>query len=85
MSMTTSTSVLASTARVGSWVRVAPLSEEGRRLEREEAKFEERGSSSPFRELSSNFRANLIVHKLLAIDGSREARSSSLNSLDTNH
>ena len=75
--MRTSTSVLASTASVGSWDWVAPLSEEGSRLEREEAKLED-CSSSPLRELSSSFRANLIVHRLLAIEGSREARSSSL-------
>ena len=75
--MTTSTSVLASTASVGFWGSVAALREEGSRLEREEAKFVD-CSGSPFKELSSNFNANLIVQRLLAIEGSREARSSSL-------
>ena len=75
--MTTSTSVLASAASVGSWGSVVALREEGSRLEREEAKLED-CSTSPFRELSSSFKANLIVQRLLAIDGSREARSSSL-------
>ena len=77
VSMTTSTSVLASTASPGSWAREGALREVGSRLEREEVKLLE-GSTSPFKDWSSSFRANLIVQRLLAMDGSREARSSSL-------